>query len=259
METWVDVNGDGFAQVGEPGVQEIVGAIVIAAGTTNLNAISAMRYFDAYAQNAYDAQFDLPSPPSPNVVISELDKQIILSWEEGADLIENYTKLGYHFEGYNIYQGESATGEWNLVATYDIVNNVGVIIDKQFDVKTGLILESPVVFGSDAGTKRYIDITTDKIRGNAKLINGRVYYFAVTAYAYNADAAPKVIESSKKPLTVRPHEPALGTLLDYATDDLIEVEHSGVAECIIEPRVINPLQLNGDEYAVVFQYDSSIS
>ncbi len=259
METWTDTNGDGFAQVGEPGVQEIVGAIVIAAGTTNLNAISAMKYFDAYAQNAYDAQFDLPSPPAPKVVASELDEQIILTWQEDADAVENYTKLGYNFEGYNVYQGESSTGEWTLVKTYDVDNAVTTIIDKNFDVETGLILESPVQFGNDSGPKRYIDITTDKLNGNSKLINGRVYYFAVTSYAYNPNAAPKVIESSKSPIIVRPHEPALGAKLETATDDLLEVVHTGLSETTVSAKVINPLQLNGDEYAVVFSYDSAAS
>jgi len=260
MVTWVDSNGDGYPQVGEPGVQEIVGAIVIAAGTTNLNAISAMKYFDAYAQNAYDAQFDLPSPPSPTVATNELDKQIILTWQEGADQIENYSKLGYNFEGYNIYQGQSSTGPWTRITTYDVDNALTIIIDKLFDVETGLILESPVQFGSDAGPKRYIDITTDKLNGNAKLINGRVYYYAVTAYAYNPDAAPKVIESSMKPFSVRPHEPALGQKLLTATGDYLTVEHAdGVSETVVQSEVINPLQLSGAEYAVVFSYDSTTS
>ena len=42
------------------------------------------RQFDQFAQGAYDAQFVLPSPTSPDVLVSELDAQIILSWDEGS-------------------------------------------------------------------------------------------------------------------------------------------------------------------------------
>jgi len=257
MATWSDVNGDSIPQVGEPGVQEIVGAIVIAAGTNNLNSIAAMKFFDEYAQNAYNTQFNLPSPPAPVVQVSELDKQIILSWEQDADLIENYKYLGYEFEGYNVYQGESPNGPWKLVKTFDISNAVGVIMDRGLDIETGLILEGPVAFGGDNGVSRLIDIRSDAIRGNSALINGRTYYFAVTTYAYNPSAAPKVVESSKKSILVRPHEPALGQKLPTSTGDALPVEHTaGVGEATVTAEVINPLDLNGNTFAVTFDYDS---
>lgn len=258
MEPWVDTNGDGMPQVGEPGVQEIVGAIIIAAGTDNLNAITAMKFFDNYAQGAYDAMFNLPSPPKPNVTAYELDKQIILDWSDGAELVENYSVLGYNFEGYNVYQGESPNGEWKLIATYDVVNNVTIIMDYGLDLETGLILEGPVQFGNDFGLTRRMDIRTDKIRGNVDLINGRKYYYAVTSYAYNGDRAPKAVESSKAPLTVRPHEPGVGTALYTETGDQISAQQSaGVGQASISTTVINPLQCTGDTYAVRFAYDST--
>lgn len=260
LPTWEDLNGDGKPQVGEPGVQEIVGAIIIAAGTNNLNAITAMKFFDRYAQNAYDSQFDLPSPPIPKVKVSELDKQIILSWTEDAEKVENYEKLGYKFEGYNVYQGESANGPWKLIATYDKVNDVTVVLDMQLDISTGLILELPVQFGNNSGVKRMIDIRKDAIRGNIDLINGRVYYFAVTSYAYNGERAPKVVESAKVPLTVRPHEPALGAKLLTATSDTIPIVHErGIGEAEIVATVVDPLQLTGEKYSVRFGYDSTAS
>lgn len=258
LEPWNDPDGDGIPEVGEPGVQEIVSAIVIAAGTNNLNAISAMKFFDKFAQNAYDAQFQMPSPPTPNVLVSELDKQIILSWNRGANLIENYRQLGWEFQGYNVYQGESINGPWTRIATYDKVDGVTLVMDQGLDLTTGLILEGPVQFGTDAGIKRIIDIRTDAIRGNAELINGRTYYFAVTTYAYRADGAPKTVESSKKPIIVRPHEAPLGQFIPTKTADLLAVNHSqGVGECKIEVEVVDPLQLTGDTYTVDFGYNAS--
>lgn len=256
LDPWTDPNGNGIPEVGEPGVQEIVSAIIIAAGTNNLNAISAMKFFDKFAQNAYDAQFQMPSPPSPTVLISELDKQIILSWEQGANLVENYRQLGWEFEGYNVYQGESANGPWQRIATYDKINGVTLIMDQGLDMNTGLILEGPVQFGTDAGIRRLIDIRTDAIRGNQTLINGRTYYFAVTSYAYKSDGAPKTVESSKKPLVVRPHEAPLGQYIPTKTADLLPLNHTkGVGECQIQVEVVDPLQLTGHTYA--FRFDTT--
>jgi hypothetical protein len=258
LAPWSDPDGDGLPEPGEPGVQEIVSSIVIAAGTNNLNAISAMKFFDKFAQNAYDAQFQMPSPPAPNVLVSELDKQIILSWDQGANLVENYKQLGWEFQGYNVYQGESTNGPWTRIATYDKIDNVTVVMDQGLDLTTGLILEGPVQFGTDAGIKRLIDIRSDAIRGNAELINGRTYYFAVTCYAYRADGAPKTVESSKKPITVRPHTAPLGQFIPTKTADLLPLTHtSGVGECQISVEVVDPLQLNGHTYAFTFDYDNT--
>ncbi|NQV42061.1 MAG: hypothetical protein HQ506_06870 [Candidatus Marinimicrobia bacterium] len=257
MQTWVDTDGDGFPQVGEPGVQEIVSAIIIAAGTNNTNAIDAMKFFDQFAQGAYDAQFNLPSPTAPTVLVSELDNQIILSWEEGAEAIEAFSQLEYEFEGYNIYQGESENGPWELVQTYDVPNGVGTILDKNFNIDNGLILEGPVQFGADEGIERLIDLRRDAVRGNIDLINGRKYYYAVTSYAYSSSKAPKTVESSKSAIVVRPHAPALGLVLNAATGDSVGYSHLGIAEASVTAEIIDPLQLTGDSYAVDFTFDST--
>ncbi|MCF6239304.1 MAG: hypothetical protein L3J79_10950, partial [Candidatus Marinimicrobia bacterium] len=257
METWVDDSGDGFPQVGEPGVQEIVSAIIIAAGTNNTNAIDAMKFFDQFAQGAYDAQFNLPSPQSPTVEVSELDGQIVLSWYENAEEVESFSDLGYEFEGYNVFQGASENGPWELVQTFDLANGLTTILDRNFNVENGLILEGPVQFGKDEGVQRLIDLRTDVVRGNVDLINGRKYYYSVSSYAYNADKAPITVESPKRPIVVRPHAPALGLVLEAASADSIGYTHVGIAEASISAEVIDPLKLTGDSYAIDFSFDST--
>ncbi|NQT63663.1 MAG: hypothetical protein HQ556_11940 [Candidatus Marinimicrobia bacterium] len=257
MATWIDDDGDGFPQVGEPGVQEIVSAIIIAAGTNNTNAIDAMKFFDQFAQGAYDAQFVLPSPLSPKVLVSELDEQIVLSWAEGREEVEAFSELEYNFEGYNVYQGESENGPWTLVATYDIENLITTILDKNFNPENGLILEAPVQFGNDTGIEILIDLQRDHVRGNIDLVNGRKYYYAVSSYAYSDTKAPKTVESSKRPITVRPHAPALGLVLEAATGDSVLYDHVGIAEASISAEVFDPLQLTGETYAVDFLMDST--
>ena len=257
MSTWIDGDGDGFPQVGEPGVQEIVSAIIIAAGTNNTNAVDAMKFFDQFAQGAYDAQFVLPSPLAPIVEVSELDEQIILSWAEDREEVEAFSELEYAFEGYNVFQGESENGPWTLVATYDVVNSITTILDRNFNPENGLILEGPVQFGNDTGIEILIDLQRDYVRGNIDLVNGRKYYYSVSSYAYSETKAPKTVESSKRPITVRPHTPALGLVLEAATGDSILYSHVGIAEASISAEVFDPLQLTGETYAVDFLMDST--
>jgi hypothetical protein len=191
------------------------------------------------------------------VLVSELDKQLILSWYEDADDLEEYSQLGYNFQGYNVYQGESQNGPWERIATYDITDANTIITDQSFDIETGLILEGPVAFGDDGGIQRLIDIRSDATRSNQDLINGRTYYFVVTSYAYNPDKAPKVVESAFVPQIVRPHRQGVGAMLESATGDTINLVHTGIAETVVEASVVDPLQLTGDEYAVEFIYDAA--
>ncbi len=53
LETWQDINGDNFPQVGEPGVQEIVGAIIIERSSDHLSSIDAVKTLDRIAQSQY--------------------------------------------------------------------------------------------------------------------------------------------------------------------------------------------------------------
>jgi len=258
LETWKDINNDGTPQPGEPGVQEIVIAVIVAAGTDHLNSIDIVKYHSQYAQTLYDNQFSIPEPPAPEVSLSELDRQIILSWLENAEDIENYLHLGYNFEGYNIYQGKSPDGPWQLIKTFDLLNATGVIIDKQFDMDKNTLSEYPVQFGNNSGIHRFIDIRHDSLDSNTELVNNKQYYFAVTSYAYNQDRFPRAIESPKIVIPARPHEPTMGQDITVETNDEIEVIHTeGRSEVQITVNVVDPLKLTGDTYAVRFDFDST--
>ena len=51
--------------------QEVVTAIIMGQGQDRLTSITATRFFDTFAQSAFDANFELPSPPpAPKVTIS---------------------------------------------------------------------------------------------------------------------------------------------------------------------------------------------
>ena len=137
------------------------------------------------------------------------------------------------------------------------MNSITTILDKNFNPENGLILEAPVQFGNDTGVEILIDLRRDFVRGNIDLINGRKYYYAVSSYAYSDTKAPKTVESSKRPITVRPHAPALGLVLESATGDSVGFSHVGIAEASISAEVFDPLQLTGETYAVDFLMDST--
>ncbi len=239
--------------------QEVVGCVIIGAGPDPLTSVLVFKYFDKFAQNAFDSNFDLCSPVAPDVTVAQLDKKVILSWETNLDEVTDYNCLGYNFQGYNVYQGESPTGPWQRIATYDEIDEVKIITDETLDLNTGLLLSQPVQFGDDTGLLHYVEIDQDAVRGNAALINNRVYYFTVTSYAYDGATAPKTIESTFKPLTVVPGNTGVGNTLANTYDDVIDVVHStGVAATQFNPIVIDPYLLTNLDYDITINIVDSV-
>lgn len=246
--------------------QEIVGGFVIAQGADRLNSVSILRLFTAVAQEAFDVNFVLASPPpQPVISVGEYSNQIIMNWgaPEAYTATETYNFVGagknYKFEGYNIYQleGPSPTFPAKLVATYDVVNGVKTVLDNVVDQETGLTLLKPVVFGNDNGVKRHFVINEDFIKGGS-LINGKEYYFAVTSYAYNHDplgvtsGIPQTLENSKDVMTIIPRETAAGSQLGTNISQRIFTNRAINGDDAIIPIVVDPKATTGGTYEITF-------
>ena len=246
--------------------QEVVFGIFHAAGGDALSSVAYLKEVDALAQTAYDIDFALPdSPPSPNVTASAFADQIILVWDDTAedyvatsevDLDANGNPTDFVFEGYNVYQYETASGAGAMkrLATYDIVNGVTEIYDTVFNAELGENINIRTQFGSDSGLAQFHSITTDGLRGNSKLITNRAYYYAVTAYGYNADGIPKTLESSPVYLTVRPEVPNTMSAGDgtAAPGDVVSAAHDGPSQGSVDMIVVDPSKLTGHDYSVTF-------
>ena len=76
-----------------------------------------VKYFDNFAQNAFDSNFALCGPPSPKVAVSPLDEKLLLSCADNAAAVLSYSCLCYEFQGYSVYRGKSAVGPWPLIKT----------------------------------------------------------------------------------------------------------------------------------------------
>ena len=236
--------------------QVVVGAIVMGQGSNRLSSVAGLRFFDTFAQDAFDKSFDLPNPPpQPKVEVAVDHNRVTLCWDAGSRL--NYDEPGYAFEGYNVYQGTTVAGPWRLIATYDEINTLRVIYDEIFDLTTGQIIpQYPTALGSDAGVAFCHTVTQDAIRGG-RLNDGTQYYFAVTAYSYNPTGIPKVLETAQTSIRAMPQRSALGTDLSTAsaTDVLyqrIDTQKSPATD-VISVNVVNPDSVTGHIYKVTFQ------
>jgi hypothetical protein len=246
--------------------QEVVFGIFHAAGGDALASVTYLKEVDALAQTAYDIDFALPdSPPSPNVTASAFADQIILVWDDNAesysatsevDLDADGNPTTFMFEGYNVYQYETASGAGAMkrLATYDVVNGVTEIYDTVFNAELGENINIRTQFGSDSGLSQFHSTSVDGLNGNSKLTTNRAYYYAVTAYGYNASGIPKTLESSPVYLTVRPEVPntlAMGETTG-APGDVVTAAHDGPSQGSVDMVVVDPSQLTGDDYSVTF-------
>jgi len=240
--------------------QEVVTAVIVGQGADRLTSISILKFYDKYAQAAYNSNFDLASAPLPPIVnIVNGDGEVLLDWgnETTAKLTESQNKNGYKFQGYNIYQSKtSAYSPNNLIrlATFDVDDGVGVIRDETFDPVNNEMIVKNVQFGTNSGIQRFFKVTTDAFT-KQPLVNGRSYYFLVSAYNYNPfpNAVPNNFESAPQVIEVIPQSPAPGVRFGKQIDDSVTVTHSsGISEGEVAALVVDPKKLTGHDYKVSF-------
>jgi len=271
---WIDgqLNGPGDRRLGaasgpftmEPGdTQEVSVAEIFAGATADVSATSAiglLKFYDQVAQTAFDNFFRLPvPPPAPVVEVTELSREIVLDWSGDVDAInatENFVSEGYAFQGYNVYQlptSASQVSEGVRIATYDLIDLVKRIDDLVFDPGTGAVVSLPVQLGTDSGIKRFISLTSDRIK-EVPLRNGSRYHYAVTAYSYNPEVGkvPSQLENPIRIITVVPQTSGSGVTVGGSTDQSLEIEHIGTADGVVTSTIIDPTKTTGANYTISF-------
>jgi hypothetical protein len=259
-----------------PGDTQEVVVAQMAAGAENsidrLSAVKLLKFYDKQAQQVYSNFFNVPeAPKAPVVSVSELDKVIVLNWgqiEDDYKITENFDKKGFKFQGYNVWQMPSVSSslsESKLLATYDIVDGIKTIFNKEFDVSSGEIIDAVAQVGKDSGLKRYIVIDKDKLRSDRPLVNGTKYYFAVTSYAYNSDsrAIPNYAENplvalqspSNNTPGIVPQGATPGTTIYGFADSTVAsgIKHeTGIADVTLIAKAVEPSKLVNSNYKVGF-------
>lgn len=231
---------------------EILAAIVCGQGKSALSSITIMRFYDRAAQSAYDNNFILPEPPAAPIVSTRFQENgVMLFWTDTSEVDPGT----YSFQGYTIYQGESVTGPWRRLTTFDPDDGIGLLLDEVPDELTGFIVERPVQFGTNEGLQRHIFITDDKLT-TAGLINNTDYYFKVEAYSYNPALTPRVLTASSQVMTVTPMmQPAGDFVQEFGAP--LDAVHIGNSDGVVAPYVIDPFALNGHNYRVTFRDSTS--
>jgi hypothetical protein len=273
LPQWEDVNGNGIPDFPDPGVQEVVLAIVggnsgPSSSGNNLLSVDVMKNTDIVAQKLFDDLFQsVPKAPSdPDVKVVLYEKEITLEWGSNLAAVAKTEAdnplTGYNFQGYNIYQmptSAASKDESTLLATYDVIDGVQTIFANRFDPIKGQVVPVAVQLGKDAGVQRQFTITADAIRG-LELYPGNTYYFAVTAYNYNE--APtliedKTLESGLIAIPVMPQSTKPGVRYSANTgDDVEDIEHTSSASLSdgqVFVEVIDPEALTGETYEVFFK------
>ncbi|MEE9431171.1 MAG: T9SS type A sorting domain-containing protein [Melioribacteraceae bacterium] len=245
--------------------QEVVLAEIIAGGTEGidrLQSLSILRSYDKEIQSLYLNLFQLPPKLSePNVVVSSLDEEIVLSWgtdETERKNIEEYDTLGYTFQGYVVYQ--FPTAEFKIeeaipIATYDLIDGIEKVVVTKFDAEEGIFNNKLKFRGTDSGIKRFISVNRDTLNSSSYLYNGSEYYFAVSSYAVSSKASvhPNFIESSILPITIIPEQEKLGSELASFGDTIIVTHDKGFSSGKINAIVIQPDKLSGHDYEITFE------
>jgi len=274
-EPWSDSDGDGIAEFGEPGVQEIVAGALVGKGSNNLNSVTFLKAIDEIAQLAYDIDFALPpSPAQPEITISESENVVTLTWTNKSefendgvtpysvpDIVANgligqlivvgneykeVTDGTYDFTGYSVYQYRDASGS-------------EPVMYQRFGPET--ISATTPYTGS-----HFIRLETNKHPGvgnvGDRLVNGQDYYFGIVANSYCEFAIPVDFTSAPTIVTITPQY-LPGERLSCAFNDTVETAHVYLdangpqGDGSVIAWVVDPAKVTGEDYKVDFNADGS--
>lgn len=113
---------------------------------------------------------DIGLPGMPQVTVHNLDGEVLLSWDnevesyvaaDKVDVDEEGNPTAYTFQGYNVYQANSATVGPGVsilkLATFDVADGVGDIKDFVFSEEFGEVVEATVQRAPDTGVQRLVE------------------------------------------------------------------------------------------------------
>lgn len=239
---------------------EIYAAIIVGQGANEINSIEVMKQLDDFAQQLYENGFNPPrAPAKPVVTAAVLPNEVTLSWTDTSEVDPG----DYDFEGYTVWQGESKTGPWTELATYDVINDNGVaMVDSVKDMATGLVLPEIKRVVKNTGLNYHYTATVNAL-GSGKLRNASDYYFRVTAfsfsYYYQGKLAPngERFKESETVVTVTPQAPMAGVHPQIEAHEVVAADHTaGISDGSVEAVVYDPQAVTGHTYQVTFQEDN---
>ncbi|MFT6814153.1 MAG: hypothetical protein ACJAZ3_000038 [Sphingobacteriales bacterium] len=204
-------------------VNNITVGLVFARATSGgaTGSLNLLRQYDDQAQKLFNQNFKLlEGPKAPKVAITELDRKIILTFEDTYDpTVELFNEelkdeFGgtdiYKFQGYLVYQlAESNVSitelgdpdRARLILQSDIQDAVDKVVNLEFDVSVSAFIPVLKVDGNNNGLVRTFLIDKDAFAlDDERLVNSRQYHFLVLAYAVAPTASDLVFLPSSRTL-----------------------------------------------------------
>ncbi len=168
----------------------------------------------AVAQRIFDADYRFAKPPNqPNLRVIPGDGEVTLIWDDIAELSRDPI-YGFDFEGYRIYRATDPQFLDVETVTDTYGNDVFKVPLAQFDLNNGLKGPHPIHLGEEIGQNTGIQYNMGEDTGlqhhyvDKGLINGRTYYYAVTAYdkGYDTDFYERGLTDIENLLPITPAE-----------------------------------------------------
>ncbi|MFK7785326.1 MAG: T9SS type A sorting domain-containing protein [Crocinitomicaceae bacterium] len=183
-----------------------------ASGGSPFASVEVLRKADDKAQKLFENCFRvLDGPHAPDMAAQELENEIIITLSNGQssnNYLEEYSEfdpfivsddttadLSYRFQGYQIFQLKSDQvsisdlddpTKARLAAQCDIKDEVGRIVNFEFDQDLNASIPVERADGANEGIQHSFRITTDLFaQGESRLVNFKRYYFIAVSYAYN--------------------------------------------------------------------------
>lgn len=225
------------------GSVSVVGAFIVGRGRDPFHSVTILKHFASYVRSAYMALLSPTAVPQPAVTSSAMNGTVILTWNSGA---ERDLPNGYRFQGYNVYQGETANGPWHRIFTADKNDNVVILSEETYQPEFSSLSSRGIQTLPNAGLQHHLIVTRDTLL-NAPLTDGHAYHFSVRALWENPYNRPMVLESADRPATVVPGGLPPGSDI---VSPLTRIPHDRVHDDALIVEVVDPLRLKGNPYRV---------
>lgn len=231
----------------------VVSAFAIVLGETEAEMLANADIVKSMSQRAY---LGPNAPQSPKVQAFPGDQRVTLTWDgRETEMSRDLLTERLDFEGYRIYRSEDQGQTWGDVVTDDRGNIIGFVPIAQFDLDndiSGTDPNSNFYLGDNTGLRHtFIDST---------VINGREYWYTVTAYDRgDVETSIPALESSRGVTTEEPnlvavipaapvrglHVPAIEN-----ADSLVAI--GGTCDSRVSIEIVDPMALTGDNYRITF-------
>ena len=223
-------------------------------------------------QDIYDANYNFAvAPDLPTLWAVEGDGKVTLYWDDKAEKSKDRYLAEYDFEGYKIYR---ATDPGFVDATTTIIDeDIG-----SYNIKTPIAVFDKIdgIHGyfpkaNKYGVQYYLGAEKGLVHTyvDSPLVNGRRYYYAVTAYDKGSpennitpsetrkyiavDASGRIQEKGSNVVVAVPTAPALGYVPPEFDIAPHHVGQAKVGDGFVRVRVIEPSMIrNGATYELAF-------